>query len=189
MCTGYLLTLCRGYYFYGLSGGGYPKQCISDLSAGQIISYYFNPTDVSSGAQSGWSLTTGSVSTKTTIAGVQINGYIISATSTTSPSSAPAITAPSPTITIFLSQSASTLSTGGAVGITVGAFSFLAGCMILIYVYFRRRRKAKQTILPAGPRFRSEEPPKETQYLRQESGAYIARSELPGVARRHELSG
>ncbi|MCJ1350796.1 MAG: hypothetical protein MMC33_000777 [Icmadophila ericetorum] len=178
------------YDFITVMEGGYPGQCTSSLSAGQVISYYYNPFSLSSGPST-WILTTGSVTEVTSLAGVQVNGYIFSTTSTTSalltptplskstpqssgiPSSGVTVTSLLPTQTILPSRTTSALSTGRIVGIASGVITFFYGFMILTYILIRRsRRKAKQAALSSTLQSRADD-------FRRSANDQGQKSELP----------
>ncbi|ERF72717.1 hypothetical protein EPUS_04770 [Endocarpon pusillum Z07020] len=132
--TSTLVACCpSGYTFARLLQDGNTGECVSELNPGQVITYA-----VRNQFQS-WFLTTLSLESSTTIAGIQLNGWNVA---TVSSSAIPSTTTASPTTDTSSGNTSSDISENTKIGIGLGVSLGTLGLAALfagIYWLFRRR--------------------------------------------------
>ncbi|KAH8702392.1 hypothetical protein BGW36DRAFT_424669 [Talaromyces proteolyticus] len=134
-----------GYSFFEFLDGGVGDECMSPLSASQVIAYATQ--------DSSWITTSSTIHAASFVVGVQVNGWLFpTETATTTQPSQPTQHAQTAQTTAQSTQTAaiSDLSHGAIAGISVG----VAAAAIMIAagagVFFLRRRKNRQYTVDDG---------------------------------------
>lgn len=140
------MALCRSFTLnIALTTGGYPQQCVSDITAGEVVTFM----TATGGAPHGeWRTTITTLPTATTMLAIYVNGYNIAASNSNTGSSSSSSLASS---TSSKSSSTSTptpiglanvgLSSGASAGIGVGATFALIFAVLGAFLLFRRRKR------------------------------------------------
>lgn len=135
-------------------GPGNTGQCVLNLDAGSVITYAIRDETQN------WGISTQTLSSKTTVAGVQVNGWVFAAepsqASTGGCTNAGAGVAATATATVTVSAEADGgLSSGAKIGIGVGVSMSVVGLLTLlagIWMIMRARRRDRDGGLNArGP--------------------------------------
>jgi hypothetical protein len=124
----------RGYTFASFLGNGNTGQCVSNFDAGQVFTYAIQD------ASKNWIITTKTVASKTTVAGIPINGWAFAQETGTAASTACAAAA---TTTVTSSASAEPnagLSSGAKAGIGIGVALGVVGLLTLLAGLWMMRR-------------------------------------------------
>lgn len=150
-------TLCCPTSFtlgVALTTGGYPTQCISSITAGEVITYLTASGGAPASAWKTAIVTPGA----TRMLAIHVNGYNV-VTDLSSSSSSSQITGSSSSSTTATSSSAgsispsssaskSGLSSGAAAGIGVGATAVVIFAALAAFLLYRRRKKAAGSPVP-----------------------------------------
>jgi hypothetical protein len=126
--------LDRGCTFASFLGHGSIGECVSNLDAGQVITYAVKD-------QSGdWVVTTQSILSTTTVAGIQVNGWLFAQETGTATTTLVGLPAGSN------SSSNSGLSSGAKAGIGVGvSLGFIGLVTLLAGIWMMRRARKRET--------------------------------------------
>ncbi|KAB5572791.1 hypothetical protein GE09DRAFT_684292 [Coniochaeta sp. 2T2.1] len=128
-----------GYTFASFLGNGNTGQCVSDLNAGQLITY------AARNSVGRWVISTQTILDKTTVAGIPINGWQFAqqtGTASTACATSTITVAASPNSNITSSDNG--LSSGAKAGIGVGVSLGVIGLLTLlagIWMMMRARRR------------------------------------------------
>jgi hypothetical protein len=144
------------YLFGGLHPDGIPNQCLSTVTAGQVISVVTYTTITNSNeVASAWVTTLSTMANATLVSAIQMNGWNFVPTTTISSStttSAPTTSTPTQTTSSASSPTAAAASddTGRNIGIGVGVSLGTIGLLSLLFaLWFVRRRRRGAT--PPNP--------------------------------------
>jgi hypothetical protein len=128
-----LILRHRGYTFASFLGRGNTGQCVSNLEADQVITYAVQDQNQN------WVITTKSISSRTTVAGIPVNGWVFAQeTGTASTACATATPADSN------SASNAGLSSGAKAGIGVGVSLGVIGLLTLLAGIWMMRRARRR---------------------------------------------
>lgn len=137
----------RGYTFASLLGNGNTGQCVSNLDAGQVITYAVED-------QGGnWIITTQIILSRTTVAGIQVNGWVFAQETSTASTACAAATV---TVDGLPASTASStdngLSSGAKAGIGVGVALGVIGLLTLLAgLWMMRRARKRESDYGAAP--------------------------------------
>lgn len=156
---------------------GHAGQCISEITAGQAVSIVlFTTITDTNKAASAWVTSVSTVTSDTTVNGIQINGFNI-APQTSSSNSAPVSTSASITSASFGAKTTETdstqtstsansppahnantgLSAKESIGIGIGvAFGVIAIAVLVAGAFWYRRRRRAAIDMPYGPTTRDQ---------------------------------